>query len=152
VLWDAEPQFDTLERRSESMPRYMRTLLILSIMAVMLGILAPAAFASGSFTWTGQFTHRLVSRQWSTPNTGTHRINTNANSSCPGPGNIYRLRLVRDRTFGDYFYGWQNNTCGYAGSHSWTAGSSGTFHFDAEKADTTDTYWAWTISGTTYYP
>lgn len=129
-----------------------RCITALAIIAVLVTILALPAVAAGSFNWTCQFTHRCVSRTWSTPNDGTHKI-TKTNADCPGPGNELRVRLVKERTFGDLFFAWKDWNCGTTDqTRQWTTSETGSFHFDVEKKDTNNTYWAWTVYGKTVYP
>jgi hypothetical protein len=127
------------------------TLIILSVVAMELTMLALPALA-GSFSWTCQFTHRCVSRTWSTPNTGTHRV-TKTNSDCPGVGNEMRVRLVKENLFGDTFYAWKLWDCGTVDqTRGWASTQTGDFHFDIEKNDTDSTFYAWTVYGNTSYP
>lgn len=122
----------------------------LAFLAVWLGL--PAGRAAGWFDWYCYFSHRCVSRTYETPNTGTHRIlQTYAN--CPGPGNKVRYRIVHEEFGGDTFYAWKTVYCGTTDqSKSWSIPQTGSFHFDAEKADTTDTSSTWYIEGETSYP
>lgn len=123
-----------------------------ALAAAHVAVAALPALASGSFTWTCQFTHRCVSRTWSTPNQGTHYI-TKTDSDCPGPGNQMRVRLVHEEFGPDTLYAWKSWTCGATDeTRSWSSNQTGDFHFDIEKSDTTDTYWAWTVYGRTSYP
>lgn len=133
--------------------RTKRVILVaLSIVARELTILALPAIASGSFTWTSQFTHRGVSRTYSTPNTGTHSIKK-TDAPCPRVGDKVQIRVVKQNIFGDNFYAWKWYDCGtFDQTRTWAVDRTGDFHFDIEKADTNDTTWAWTVYGVTSYP
>lgn len=129
--------------------RLLAALLVIS--AVEMAIVALPALA-GDFPWVCQFTHRCVSRTWSTPNAGVHKI-TKTDADCPGPGNQMRVRLVKERFLGDLFFPWKYWDCGPTDqTKQWSSPEPGNFHFDIEKNDTDDTYWAWTVYGYTVYP
>jgi len=133
------------------MTKMQKLAFFLAIVGLLGGMVVPA-FAAGSFTWQCDFADRCLSRDWQTPNTGTHRVQVYANASCPGDGNEYRVRIVRERTFGDDLGEWSRYTCGNGGTKSRTFSASGTFHFDIEKADTNNTTNVWTLKGETRYP
>jgi hypothetical protein len=129
-----------------------QVLAILATAVVVLGIALPAAWASGNFTWSCTFSHRCVSRTYNTPHTGTHTI-WKYSASCPGPGTKLQMRVVHQEFGPDTFYAWKLYDCGATDqSRSWAIPQTGDFHFDIEKADTTDTSYDWVVSGQTFYP
>lgn len=129
-----------------------RRVAVTALLAILILLGMPAVRAAGWFDWYCYFTHRCVSRTYETPNSGTHSI-TQTYANCPGPGNRVRYRIVHEEFGPDTFYRWKNVSCGTTDqTKSWSIPQIGPFHFDAEKADTTDTSYTWYIEGETTYP
>lgn len=127
-----------------------RGLLTCATMLLVLAIAVPALAGGSAFGYSGSFRHRLVSRSYSAAHSGQHTIGQTG-ASCPGPGNTVQYRIVRERLGPDLFYAWKNFPCG-GGTRSWAVADDGSFHFDAEKADSSDTTYNWQVTGNLSYP
>jgi len=156
--WEAGEFADLTDLRRQSedggiaMSRRQRFLVGALFAVLTVGLLAPAALAVGSFSWGCDFVHRCVSRTYSTNLTGQHSI-TQTQADCPGPGSNVRYRIVHEEFGSDTFYAWKTVSCGPTDqTKNWAIPQTGDFHFDAEKADTTDTTNSWHITGSTSYP
>jgi hypothetical protein len=110
--------------------------------------LAAPAFAVGSFDWTVDFTVKLSSRTYTTTAAGNHSIRSNM-TTCSGPTSSYTIEVVRERTFGDAFFGKKTYSCGVNQTKTWSTDARGNYHFDLEKANNGFHFKG---SGTTTYP
>jgi hypothetical protein len=123
-----------------------------AFLAVIAGALvfAAAALASGSFTWTAHFNSNLRSRDYSTPNSGTHKITSTADCHNWQMNRSYQVEVWRNIDFWpDHSYGRHTYYCGETDATSWSIGDTGTFHFDLHKA-LDGAYFD--LTGTTVYP
>jgi hypothetical protein len=126
-----------------------RQLAVASVVAAAL-VCAATALASGSFTWTASFNTTLRSRDYSTPNTGSHHISSFMNCHNDQNSRSYQIEVSRNRTaLPDVGYGQHTYGCGVTDASSWSIGDTGTFHFTLSKIFDGIT---WDGNGTTSYP
>jgi hypothetical protein len=126
-----------------------RALAVIALAVVLSGIFMPAALAAGSFTWNCTFSDFCLSRDYATPNSGRHTVTIDRPSDCPGPGDRFNVRIVRERTLGDDLGQWTTILCSTRSSVSRSFSVGGTFHFDIDKKG--DGY-TWVVRGVTSYP
>lgn len=125
--------------------------LVLATVVAAALMLASAALAAGQFTWTAHFNSSLRSRDYSTPNTGTHTIRAYMNCYNDTIARTYTIEVTRNRDFfPDVDYGAHSYNCGQTNTTSWGIGSSGTFHFTLRKRYVGGIYYDG--NGTTFYP
>lgn len=127
-----------------------------SVTAVMLATIflitfVSVAYASGNFTWTAYFSANLRSRDYATPNTGTHSVKSNiSNYGDPSGANSYTVQVWRNiNNWPDHNYGSKTYYCNYSQTKSWSVADTGTFYFVLGKP-VNGFYWSG--SGQTWYP
>lgn len=103
-----------------------------------------------SFDWTANFNARLESREYSTPNAGTHRISFSAGQNCRS-GETINVELFAQDFPGDDSFGSRDITCSSGGTATFTNVRADTFYFVL-----TSSHWGTlpnrVLNGTTVYP
>ena len=105
------------------------------VMATSLGIVFvanPAAYASGSFTWTVHLKCCIDSRTW-TQGSGSTKVYS-ALACEPNMGGHYQVTLWKEQLF-DKSWGPVSYACGSNQVYTFTGLPSGNYHFHISKVD-----------------
>ncbi len=107
---------------------------------------------SGQFDWTAEFDMGIFSREYSTPNSGTHTVQVNSISNCNNSYDTPYIRLEQKTWYGWSDQGTKEFSCG-GGTLRWSGMESDTYRWflGIDGTSSGSDYGRYT-SGTTYYP
>lgn len=132
---------------------------------VALSIVVPAALAhqtsgnririyDGNLVAVDPSYERTPTSDYTTTAGGTHNYyNHPGVTYCPGVGNGYRIRIVRERTLlPDVFFSWKALGCESDANVTWSPTDTGNWHTDMQKESGSDASASWTVEGHMHYP
>jgi hypothetical protein len=153
------------EGRRTDMNALTRNAIRVAVFALALGLFIPAAMAhitsgnririfDGNLEAIAPDYERTPNSDYTTTTVSVHHhyFNHPGVTACPGAGDQYRIRIVRERTLQpDDFYAFRTMGCEASGDTDWDVGQTGNWHTDMQKESGATTT-PWTVEGHLHYP